>query len=71
MLNDYITLAVQNDNKCHLPPQDHKQLESLLTLLDAQNIASTNPKKQKLFDNSLPKDFELSQNPTQRLDAYL
>ena len=71
MLNNFITLAVQNDDECQLPPQDHKQLESFLTLLDTQNIASSNPKKRKLSDNSLPKDFELSQNPTQRLDAYL
>ena len=71
MLNNFITLAVQNDDECQLPPQDHKQLESFLTLLDAQNNASTNPKMRKLSDDSLPKDFELSQNPTQRLDAYL
>ena len=71
MLNNFITLAVQNDDECQLPPQDHKQLESFLILLDAQSIASTNPKKRKLSDNSLPKHFELSQNPTQRLDAYL
>ena len=64
-------LAVQNVDECQFPSLDHKQLESFLTLLDAQNIASTNPKKQKLSNDSLPKDFELSQNPTLRMDAYL
>ena len=27
VLNNYITLAVQNDDECHLPVVDHKQLE--------------------------------------------
>ena len=48
MLNNYITFAVQNDNEYHLPPVDHKQLESFLTLLEANNI--TTPKKRKLSD---------------------
>ena len=70
MLNNYITLAVQNDNECEIPPQDDKQLESFLTLLNAQNIASTNLKSQN-FPTTVFQITELSQNPTQRLDAYL
>ena len=40
MLNNYIMLAVQNDDECHLPPVDHKQLESFLTLLEVNNITT-------------------------------
>ena len=56
MLNNNITLAVQNDD-CHLLVTDHKQLESFLTLLEANNIAT--PKKRKLSDTVLPTVFEL------------
>ena len=67
MLNNYITLAVQNDDDCHLPPVDHKQLESFLTLLEANNIAT--PKKRKLSDTALPTVSELPL--TQSLETYL
>ena len=67
MLNNYITLAVQNDDDCHLPPVDHKQLESFLTLLEANNIAT--PKKCKLSDTALPTVSELPL--TQSLETYL
>ena len=59
MLNNYITLAIQNDEECHLPPQDHKQLKSFLTLLEVYNI--TIPKKGKLSDTTFPMDTEFSQ----------
>ena len=52
MLNNYTTLAIQNDQQWHLPPQNQKQLESFLTLLKAHNITST--KNHKLFDAALP-----------------
>ena len=67
MLNNYITLAVQNDDDCHLPPVDHKPLESFLTLLEANNIAT--PKKRKLSDTALPTVSELPL--TQSLETYL
>ena len=69
MLNNYITLVVQNDDDCHLPPLGHKQLESFLTLLEVHNI--TTPKKRKLSDTTLPTVSELPQTLTQSLDTYL
>ena len=65
MLNNYITLAVQNDDDCHLPTVDHKQLESFL--LEANNI--TTRKKRKLSDTALPTVSELPL--TQSLETYL
>ena len=67
MLNNYITLAVQNDDDCQLPPLNYKQLESFLTLLEANNIAT--PKKRKLSDTALPTVSELPL--TQSLETYL
>ena len=67
MLNKNITLAVQNDDECHLPVADHMQLESFLTLLEEYHI--TTPKKHKLSDTALPTVSELPL--TQSLDTYL
>ena len=47
LLNNYKTLAIQNNELCHLPPQDHKQLKSFLELLQNQNIAG-NTKKRRI-----------------------
>ena len=67
MLNNYITLTVQNNDDCHLPVADHKQLESFLTLLEEYHI--TTPKKRKVSDTALPTVSELPL--TQSLDTYL
>ena len=40
LVNNYVCLKVQNDDMCHLPPDNHKQLETLVKLL-------TNPKPMK------------------------
>ena len=69
VLNNYITLAIQNDEECHLPSQDHKQLESFLTLLEADNIIT--PKKRKLSDATFPMDNKFSQTIAQSLENCL
>ena len=40
LLNNYIFLKVQKDDVCHLPPDNHKQLETFVKLL-------TNPEPMK------------------------
>ena len=40
LLNNYIFLKVQKDDVCHLPPDNHEQLESFVKLL-------TNPESMK------------------------
>ena len=40
LLNNYIFFKVQKDNVCHLPPDNHEQLESFVKLL-------TNPEPMK------------------------
>ena len=54
MLNNYFTLAVQNDEDSHLPPQNHKQLESFLALLKEHNFITQ--KKCKLSKTTPPMD---------------
>ena len=66
MLNNNVTLAVQNNNNCHLPPVDHK---SFLSLLEVHNI--TTMKKRKLSDAALPMVSELPQTIAQSLKTYL
>ena len=34
LLNNFILMIIQNDDTCHLPTQDHKQLELLLQICD-------------------------------------
>ena len=46
LLNNYISLAIQNDETCHLSPQEHKQLELFLELLQEQTIPG--PKKRQI-----------------------
>ena len=67
ILSNYIMLAVQNDDECHFPVADHKQLESFLTLLEEYHI--TTLKKRKLSNTALPTISELPL--TQSLDTYL
>ena len=69
VLNNYLTLAVQNDDDCQLPPVDHKQLESFLTLLEEYNI--TTPKKQKLIETEPSTNTELTQTAAQNLEDYM
>ena len=69
MLNNYFTLAVLNDEDCHLPPQNHKQLESFMTLLEEHNIATL--KKRKLPETTPPIDAELIQTAAQSLENYM
>ena len=69
MLNNYLTLAVQNNDDCHLPTIDHKQLESFLTLLEEHDI--TTPKKRRLTDTDLFTNAELTQTAAQNLEDYM
>ena len=45
LLNNYISLTIQNDDECHLPPADHTQFTKFVTLLQNQNVVE--PKKRK------------------------
>ena len=45
-INNYVSITIQNDDECHLPPEDHNQLSEFVTLLQNQNIVE--PKKRKL-----------------------
>ena len=47
LLNSYKTLVIQNDEMCHLSPQDQKQLKSFLEILQNQNSAG-NTKKRRI-----------------------
>ena len=69
MLNNYITLAIQSNKECHLPPQDHMQLKSFLTLLEAHNI--TTLKKRKVSDTAILMDAEFSQTIASTLESFL
>ena len=69
MLNNYLTLAVQNDDDCQLPPIDHKQLQSFINLLEEHNI--TTPKKRKLTETEPSANAELTQTAAQNLEDYM
>ena len=45
-INNYVSITIQNDDECHLPPEDHNQLSEFVNLLQNQNIVE--PKKRKL-----------------------
>ena len=68
MLNNYFTMRFKTTD-CHLPSQDHKQLESFMTLLEEYNI--TTLKKRKLPKTAPPIDAELVQTATQSLKDYI
>ena len=68
MLNNYFTMRFKTTD-CHLPSQDHKQLESFMTLLEEYNIITL--KKRKLPKTAPPIDAELVQTATQSLKDYI
>jgi len=53
LVNNFIILSTQNDDECHLPPEDHKQLIEFFQLLQEQNIIAESSKKRKVssYDN--------------------
>ena len=69
MLNNYLTLAVQNDDDCHLPTIDHKQLETFLNLLEEHDV--TTPKKRRLTETDSSTNPELTQTAAQNLEDYM
>jgi len=45
LLNNFNILNIQNDDVCHLPPQDHEQLVGFFNSLKGRNVSETQTKK--------------------------
>ena len=45
MINNFVTMTVQSDEVCHLPPDEHKEFTAFQKLLKAQNILEKSNKR--------------------------
>ena len=52
MINNYITVNVQSDDVCHLPPDEHKEFASFQKLLKDQNVLEKPNKRKRLSDSA-------------------